>query len=104
MPLSRRQFISSALLLPISSLLPRISLASDEEGFDYVLKAQQATLDITPGGLTEGLAFDGQFPAPVIRAQQNKKIRIKFINQLTEPTTIHWHGLRIPIEMDGVPF
>lgn len=104
MPISRRQFISSALLLPFSTMLPRITLANNEEGFDYVLSAQQATLDITPGGLTDGFAFDGKFPAPVIRAKQNKKIRIKFINRLTEPTTIHWHGLRIPIDMDGVPF
>lgn len=104
MPLSRRRFIASSLLLPFSTLLPRISLASPETGFDYVLTAQQATLDISPEGSTAGFGFDGQFPAPVLRAKQGKKIRIKFINLLKEPTTIHWHGLRIPIEMDGVPF
>ncbi|GLS89747.1 metallo-oxidoreductase [Psychromonas marina] len=104
MPLSRRRFLTSALLLPASALLPRISLASPEAGFDYVLTAQQATLNITAEGATDGFGFDGQFPAPVLHATQGKKIRIKFINLLTQPTTIHWHGLRIPIEMDGVPF
>ncbi|WP_022940524.1 multicopper oxidase family protein [Psychromonas hadalis] len=104
MPLSRRRFIASSLLLPFSTLLPRISLASPEVGFDYVLTAQPATLDISPEGSTAGFGFDGQFPAPVLRAKQGQKIRIKFINLLKEPTTIHWHGLRIPIEMDGVPF
>jgi FtsP/CotA-like multicopper oxidase with cupredoxin domain len=104
MPLSRRRFISSALLLPFSTLIPQITLAKEEEGFDYVLTAQQAKLNISPDGLTDGLGFDGQFPAPILRAKQNKKIRIKFINLLEEPTTIHWHGLRIPIKMDGVPF
>ncbi len=104
MSISRRHFIKDTLLLAGVSLMPRLVLADNEPGIDYVLTAEEASLDIAPNGKSAGLGFDGQFPAPVLRAKQGQKIRIKFINKLKEPTTIHWHGLRIPIEMDGVPF
>jgi FtsP/CotA-like multicopper oxidase with cupredoxin domain len=48
-------------------------------------------------------AYDGQVPGPVLRLPQGKPIRIAFENRLEEGTTIHWHGIRLPIGMDGVP-
>jgi len=48
-------------------------------------------------------AYNGQVPGPMIRVKAGEKIRINFTNNLKEPTTIHWHGVDVPIEMDGVP-
>lgn len=39
-----------------------------------------------------------------LRAKQGEWLRVRFTNRLDEPTTIHWHGIRLPIEMDGVPY
>lgn len=47
--------------------------------------------------------YNDGVPGPVLRFRQGDTARIQFINDLPEPSTIHWHGLRVPIDMDGVP-
>jgi FtsP/CotA-like multicopper oxidase with cupredoxin domain len=48
-------------------------------------------------------AYNGQVPGPVIRGRVGERIRIVLTNRLPEPTTVHWHGIGLPIGMDGVP-
>jgi hypothetical protein len=48
--------------------------------------------------------FNGSMPGPTIEANEGDRVRIHFHNKLPEAITIHWHGLEIPIEMDGIPF
>ena len=45
--------------------------------------------------------YNGSMPGPVMEAFEGERVRIKFKNELPEPTTIHWHGLELPIDMDG---
>jgi len=110
MTLKRRQFTQAALSIPLLSTLSScISLVLDESeqtdsAFDYVLVAKPAPITVIPNTTTPGLTFNGGFPAPVIRAKQGKRIRIKLVNELDQPTTIHWHGIRIDNAMDGVPW
>jgi FtsP/CotA-like multicopper oxidase with cupredoxin domain len=47
--------------------------------------------------------YNGQFPGPLLEAKPGDRVIVHFTNNLSEPTTIHWHGLRIPSEMDGNP-
>ena len=47
--------------------------------------------------------YDGRIPGPLIRAHVGDRVIVHFTNNLPQPTTIHWHGVRVPIEMDGVP-
>ncbi|MFT4978492.1 MAG: FtsP/CotA-like multicopper oxidase with cupredoxin domain, partial [Myxococcota bacterium] len=48
-------------------------------------------------------AYNEQVPGPLIHAWKGDLVRVVFTNDLPEETTIHWHGLRIDDEMDGVP-
>jgi FtsP/CotA-like multicopper oxidase with cupredoxin domain len=48
-------------------------------------------------------AYNGQVPGPMIRVQPNDRVRVRVRNDLPEATTVHWHGLILPIEQDGVP-
>lgn len=103
--MDRRQFLKISSALAVIGSLPTITLAaSPSPGFDYELIVAPANVRIAANGDTPAWCFNGHFPAPVIRAKQHQPVRIRVVNQLDEPTTIHWHGLRIPIEMDGVPF
>ena len=52
---------------------------------------------------TEVWAYDGSVPGPEIRQRQGERLRVVIENRLAEGTTVHWHGLRIPNVMDGVP-
>jgi FtsP/CotA-like multicopper oxidase with cupredoxin domain len=47
--------------------------------------------------------YNGGIPGPFIRAKVGDRLIVHFTNELAEPTTIHWHGVRVPIQMDGVP-
>ena len=58
---------------------------------------------VHPGRTFDLWGFNGSAPGPTIQANEGDRVRIVFDNHLPEPTGIHWHGLELPIEMDGVP-
>jgi FtsP/CotA-like multicopper oxidase with cupredoxin domain len=72
--------------------------------YDYQLIAAPLDLELVPGHKTPAWAFGGQAPGAEIRGKQGEWLRVRFINRLEVPTTIHWHGIRLPLEMDGVPY
>src|SRR3990172_2746615 len=47
-------------------------------------------------------SYNGQIPGPMIRVTQGDRIRVILKNELPDPTSIHWHGVRVPNNMDGV--
>ncbi len=47
-------------------------------------------------------SYNGQIPGPMIRVREGDRIRVILTNELPDPTSIHWHGLRVPNSMDGV--
>jgi len=52
---------------------------------------------------TDLWAYNGAFPGPVLRARQGETLRARLVNRLPQETTLHWHGIRLPNAMDGVP-
>ena len=49
------------------------------------------------------IAVNGSIPGPLLRLQEGTTVRLNVHNQLEEDTSIHWHGLLVPFELDGVP-
>ena len=99
---SRRDVLAGGVALTTLAAMP---LRAAGAGDVYQLMALPAKTRIKaePAGETPVWSYDQQVPGPVIRARQGRKLRVEFENGLEEPTTIHWHGLRIPNAMDGVP-
>ena len=52
---------------------------------------------------TDLWVYNGRVPGPVLRVRQGERLRVDVVNDLPEATTVHWHGLRLPNAMDGVP-
>ncbi|SFA75600.1 multicopper oxidase family protein [Azotobacter beijerinckii] len=71
---------------------------------DYELIAAPLDVELVPGHRTSVWAYGGQAPGLELRARQGDWLRVRFVNRLPEPSTIHWHGIRLPLEMDGVPY
>ena len=68
------------------------------------LEARVSTVDIGLDAPARDLwTYGGTLPGPLIRAKVGDRVIIEFENSLPEETTIHWHGLRVPAAMDGVP-
>jgi FtsP/CotA-like multicopper oxidase with cupredoxin domain len=69
--------------------------------FDVTAKIVQ--WEVEPGKFVEAWTYNGVVPAPEIKVDVGDKVRIVLQNDLPESTTIHFHGVRVPNSMDGVP-
>ncbi|SFG11529.1 L-ascorbate oxidase [Novosphingobium sp. CF614] len=57
----------------------------------------------TGGRSAHAVTVNGTLPAPLIRLREGQTVRIAVTNRLAEQSSIHWHGLLVPFQMDGVP-
>ncbi len=71
---------------------------------DYQLIAAPVDVELVAGHVTPAWGYGGQAPGLELRCRQGERLRVRFINHLPEASTIHWHGIRLPIAMDGVPY
>jgi FtsP/CotA-like multicopper oxidase with cupredoxin domain len=67
------------------------------------LSARIAEVEVAPGKRVQAWTYNGGLPGPLIRTRVGQRLIVHFTNELPQPTTVHWHGVRVPIEMDGVP-
>ena len=67
------------------------------------LTAAPSLIELVAGKQTAMWTFGGQLPGPLIQARVGDRIIVHLKNDLPDPTTIHWHGLRVPNAMDGTP-
>ncbi len=70
---------------------------------DFDLTAAPAQLPLLAGQNLAVWAYNGQVPGPVFRVKKGDTVRVHFENRLPQATTVHWHGVRVPNAMDGVP-
>ncbi|MDX1491657.1 MAG: multicopper oxidase domain-containing protein [Pseudohongiellaceae bacterium] len=73
------------------------------ETVSYEFDISTTSVNIT-GEQVEALAIDGQIPAPTIRAQVGDTLRVTFNNTLDVMSSIHWHGILLPPDQDGVSY
>lgn len=65
---------------------------------------QIAKSRFTVGGRTgDAITINGTLPAPLLRLREGQNVRLAVTNMLGEDTSIHWHGILLPFQMDGVP-
>jgi len=79
--------------------------SSDSATSTHTLIPKLGQTQIVPEeyGKTSVWCFNDAVPGPTIRVKQNDWVDINVVNQLEESTTVHWHGIRVPNAMDGVP-
>ncbi|MDP4796625.1 MAG: multicopper oxidase family protein [Rhodospirillales bacterium] len=97
----RRHFLGLSGALALSPLLAGASRAAEA---DHVLKAAPATARLMGPDkpATAVWAFGGSNPGPTLRIPKGKPVYVRLDNALAEPTSVHWHGIRIANAMDGV--
>ena len=112
--LTRRNLIRSTAALAAASALPMPawargkSLTPARNGFGEVSGAK---IDLaignhhfsTGGRSGHAIAVNGTVPGPLIRLREGQNVRLNVTNNLAEDSSIHWHGLLVPFQYDGVP-
>jgi FtsP/CotA-like multicopper oxidase with cupredoxin domain len=85
------------------NLASAVDTNPDPRVVEINLEARIARVEIAPGHTVDAWTYDGGLPGPLIRLRIGDRLIVHFTNRLPEPTTVHWHGLRVPLPMDGVP-
>src|SRR5712691_5109984 len=70
----------------------------------FRLIAEPVKRKIAPFKTIDAWGYNGSCPGPTIQVQQGDRVRVVFENRLPESSSLHWHGLELPIEQDGVPY
>src|SRR5205814_578587 len=81
---------------PGSRATPRMTASVELE-----LEARETDWAYAPGQSVRGFGFNGKVPGPLIEAEIGDTVQVRLTNDLPQSTTIHWHGLRVPADMDG---
>ena len=85
--------------LPIPELLDARKLGNNIE-----LTAQTGMTEIVPHYLTPTYGYSSPYLGPIIQVQRGDTVNMKITNALDKVTTVHWHGLFVPSELDGGPY
>ena len=85
------------LVAILAGLMPLPLLAGE-----YDISVDRVQID-TGDFVKEGIGYNGASPGPVLRFKEGEEVTINVTNNLDEMTSIHWHGLILPFEQDGVP-
>jgi FtsP/CotA-like multicopper oxidase with cupredoxin domain len=84
--------------------VPKLPWTLDNGVKVFQLSAEVVKTQLLPGREMYGWGYNGRVPGPTIEVNEGDRVRIHFQNKLPEGTTVHWHGLEVPLRMDGVPF
>ncbi|UTF61244.1 MULTISPECIES: copper resistance system multicopper oxidase [Gilvimarinus] len=112
-PMSRRRFVQGIAVGGVLAMTPSALLARETTnstsgaapeltGTNIHLEIGQTPVNFT--GVTRmATTINGSIPAPTLRFREGDEVTIRVTNRLSVPTSIHWHGILLPFEMDGVP-
>ncbi|MGC1508719.1 copper resistance system multicopper oxidase [Ketobacter sp.] len=110
---SRRRFVQGLAVGGVLATTPAVLLAGESaqtalgsapvlSGTDIQLEISQSLVNFT-GVTRKATTINGSIPAPTLRLREGDDVTIRVTNRLSVPTSIHWHGILLPFEMDGVP-
>ncbi|HKQ85738.1 MAG TPA: multicopper oxidase domain-containing protein, partial [Candidatus Acidoferrales bacterium] len=113
---SRRRFLKSAGLAAGASVLaPLVSVAEPlfthpsgasapqnaSPPADYTLHIKAAPVEIAPNRIISTITYNGQFPGPLLRFREGRRVTVDVFNDTETPEQLHWHGQKVPVDVDG---
>lgn len=81
----------------------QLPIPDEVSGRHITLTAQDGTTDFGQGAQAATIGLNGSYLGPTLRLHRGQQVRIDVRNELTEMTTLHWHGMHVPARMDGGP-
>ncbi len=103
----RRRLLRLGLSATATAALPLAGCAAPAGGAPAPRRLRAAPARVSllgdPWPDTDVWAYEGSVPGPLLRVPQGGTLRVRVVNDLAAPTSVHWHGVRLPNAMDGVP-
>jgi len=109
---SRRAFLrtsgaaAAAVLLSRTETLarpaiPAATAATDTGSADYTLHIKHSPVEIAPQKIVSATTYNGQFPGPLLRFKEGQQVTVDVYNDTDSPEQLHWHGQKVPVDVDG---
>jgi FtsP/CotA-like multicopper oxidase with cupredoxin domain len=102
---------SGAALLPTAGTISRVekprphgatdAAPSESGAADYTLHIKASPVEIAPRRILSTVTYNGQFPGPLLRFQEGRQATIDVYNDTDTPEQLHWHGQKVPADVDG---
>jgi FtsP/CotA-like multicopper oxidase with cupredoxin domain len=82
--------------------LPRERVrAMSDQGVDYTLHIKSSPIEIAPRRIVSAIAYNGQFPGPLLRFKENRPVTVDIFNETDTPEQLDWHGQKVGVDVDG---
>src|SRR5579863_10182851 len=102
--IDRRLLLKGAGAFAFVGAAPRPLLAADEnvtQPADYTLRIAQGLVELSPDHVVSTTLYNDQFPGPLLRLEQGRRVVVEIVNDTDTPELVHWHGQMIPSDVDG---
>jgi FtsP/CotA-like multicopper oxidase with cupredoxin domain len=107
--IDRRSLLKLAGLAPVLGAVPRFARADyeaaakdeEDEKSDYTLRIGTGLVELAPDHIVSTTLYNGQFPGPLVRLQEGRRVVVDIDNDTDTPELVHWHGQMIPSAVDG---
>ena len=103
----RRNFLKLGGLSLLGAAMPPIPIAfaqtqpADTRKADYTIEIANGLADIGPDQIISTTLYNGQFPGPLLRFHEGQAVTVDIQNNTDHPEFLHWHGQKIPTDVDG---
>jgi FtsP/CotA-like multicopper oxidase with cupredoxin domain len=68
---------------------------------EYTLHIKASPIEIAPGRIISVVAYNGQFPGPLLHFKEGRQTTVDILNETSTPEQLHWHGQMVPVDVDG---
>ncbi len=104
--LGRRDFLKLSSLAALASGFKPLAAAADVAASaaakpDYTLRIATGLVELSPDHIVSTTLYNGQFPGPLLRFKEGRRVAVDVHNDTDTPELVHWHGQMIPSEVDG---
>jgi len=109
MSVTRRDFLRTAGALAGGALVRPALAAADpfvpsprvQGAADYTIRIAATPIEVAPDKIISMIAYNGQFPGPLVRFKEGQRVTVDLVNETDAPEQLHWHGQRVPVDVDG---
>jgi FtsP/CotA-like multicopper oxidase with cupredoxin domain len=105
MLIERRSLLKHIIALPSVSMATELARAADNvtgsEKADYTVRIATGLVELSPEHIVSTTLYNGQFPGPLIRLTEGKRVVVDIFNDTDTPEQLHWHGQFVPVDVDG---
>jgi FtsP/CotA-like multicopper oxidase with cupredoxin domain len=101
--IDRRVLLKTASLVTLAGATAHLARAEEAaaEKADYTLRIANGLVELAPNHIISTTLYNGQFPGPLLRFQEGRRVVVDIHNDTDTPELVHWHGQMVPADVDG---